>query len=91
MNYIKLKSLWSRLVTEVYYRKTFKRLGAGSLVRSPLLIRAKILAGTVLGKQCIVGSSLVVMGEFPDYSVIVRSPARVVKRYNAQNKCWESV
>ncbi|HUX17557.1 MAG TPA: hypothetical protein VMV63_00030 [Acidithiobacillus sp.] len=51
----------------------------------------KILAGTVLGKQCIVGSNSVVRGEFPDYCVIVGSPARVVKRYSAQSGCWERV
>ena len=194
MKYIKLKTLWSKLVTEIYYRKIFKQLGAGSSIRSPLLITnpkyisigdnvqvreglrmeaqtgwfgqaftpdlviednvsieqhgtiscankvvigrntvisydvtitdndhtyekigvsvmlqplivnkviigencfigagAKILAGTVLGKQCIVGSNSVVRGEFPDYCVIVGSPARVIKRYNAQNECWEKV
>ena len=51
----------------------------------------KILAGTVLGKQCIVGSNSVVRGEFPDYCVIVGAPARMVKRYNAQSGCWERV
>jgi acetyltransferase-like isoleucine patch superfamily enzyme len=51
----------------------------------------KILAGTVLGKQCIVGSNSVVRGEFPDYCVIVGSPARVVKRYSVQSGCWERV
>jgi acetyltransferase-like isoleucine patch superfamily enzyme len=51
----------------------------------------KILAGTVLGKQCIVGSNSVVRGEFPDYCVIVGAPARMVKRYSAQSGCWERV
>ena len=51
----------------------------------------KILAGTVLGKQCIVGSNSVVRGEFPDYCVIVGAPARVVKRYSAQSGRWERV
>lgn len=48
-----------------------------------------IQAGTVLGKQCIVGANAVVRGVFPDYSVIVGSPAKIVKRYNPQNKIWE--
>jgi len=51
----------------------------------------KLLAGTVLGKQCIVGSNSVVRGEFPDYCVIVGAPARVVKRYSLQSRCWERV
>lgn len=194
MKYIKLKTLCSKLVTKVYYKKMFNRLGAGSLIRSPLNITnpksisigdnvwmgvglrmeaqtgwfgqiftpdlviednvsieqnatiscankvvigrntvisfdvfitdndhayekidvpvmlqplivkktiigencfigsgAKLLAGTVLGKQCIVGSNSVVRGEFPDYCVIVGSPARVLKRYNAQSGHWERV
>lgn len=50
-----------------------------------------IQAGTVLGKQCIVGAHSVVRGEFPDYSVIVGIPARVVKRYNPISKQWDKV
>ena len=49
---------------------------------------AMIQAGTVLGKQCIVGANSVVRGEFPDYCVIVGAPARVVKRYDPQREGW---
>ncbi|MBN3050472.1 acyltransferase [Pectobacterium brasiliense] len=49
---------------------------------------AKIQAGTVLGKQCIVGANSVVRGIFPDYCVIVGAPARIVKRYNFQKGKW---
>jgi acetyltransferase-like isoleucine patch superfamily enzyme len=52
---------------------------------------ARIQAGTKLGKQCIVGTNAVVRGEFPDYSVIVGVPARVVKRYNPKKQKWEKV
>jgi acetyltransferase-like isoleucine patch superfamily enzyme len=48
-----------------------------------------IQAGTILGKQCIVGSNAVVRGVFPDYSVIVGAPAKVVKRYNSHTQIWE--
>lgn len=48
-----------------------------------------IQAGTTLGDQCIVGASAVVKGDFPDYSVIVGIPAKVVKRFNTVSKCWE--
>ncbi|ATP57991.1 lipopolysaccharide biosynthesis protein [Pedobacter ginsengisoli] len=48
-----------------------------------------IQAGTVLGKQCVVGASSVVRGYFPDYSVIVGAPAKVVKRYNLNTMKWE--
>ena len=49
---------------------------------------AVIQAGTILGKQCIVGSNAVVRGTFPDYSVIVGAPAKVVKRYDIEKKEW---
>jgi acetyltransferase-like isoleucine patch superfamily enzyme len=53
---------------------------------------AKILAGTILGKQCIVGANAVVrMKNFPDYSVIVGSPARVVKQLNKESMRWEKI
>lgn len=52
---------------------------------------AAIQAGTKLGKQCIVGANAVVRGEFPDYSVIVGVPARVVKKYNSNTGKWERV
>lgn len=48
-----------------------------------------IQAGTVLGKQCIVGANSVVRGVFPDYCVIVGAPARIVKKYNIETKRWE--
>ena len=47
-----------------------------------------IQAGTILGKQCIVGANSVVRGTFPDYCVIVGAPARIVKRYDEPSKQW---
>lgn len=52
---------------------------------------AAIQAGTILGKQCIVGAHSVVRGKFPDYSVIVGVPAKIIKKYNRQTKVWETV
>lgn len=50
---------------------------------------AVIQAGTKLGKQCVVGANSVVRGTFPDYSVIVGAPARIVKRYDLKEKIWK--
>lgn len=50
---------------------------------------AAIMAGTKLGKQCIVGANSVVRGEFPDYCVIVGAPARIVKKYDFETGKWE--
>ena len=52
---------------------------------------ACIQAGTILGKQCIVGANAVVRGSFPDYSVVVGVPARIVKQYDPTTKRWEKV
>ena len=52
---------------------------------------AVIQAGTILGKQCIVGANAVVRGTFPDYSVIVGVPARIIKRYDEKSKEWKKI
>lgn len=52
---------------------------------------SKIQAGTHLGKQCIVGANSVVRGVFPDYCVIVGSPAKIVKRFNPSTNLWGKV
>ena len=36
-----------------------------------------------------VGTNAVVRGTYPDYSVIVGVPAKVVKRYNKETGKWE--
>ncbi|MGC8750560.1 acyltransferase [Hydrotalea sp.] len=50
---------------------------------------AVIQAGTILGKQCVVGANSVVRGKFPDYCIIVGIPAKIVKRYNCETMRWE--
>lgn len=50
-----------------------------------------INAGTKLGKHCVVGTGAVVKGEYPDYSVIVGVPGKVIKRYNKSNMIWEKI
>jgi acetyltransferase-like isoleucine patch superfamily enzyme len=49
-----------------------------------------ILPGVILGKHNIVGANAVVFeNHYPDYSVIVGSPARIVKRYNTETQTWQ--
>lgn len=50
---------------------------------------SRIMAGSRLGNHCIVGSNAVVNGEFPDYTVIVGIPAKIVKRYDPGSKQWK--
>jgi acetyltransferase-like isoleucine patch superfamily enzyme len=47
-----------------------------------------IQAGTILGRQCVVGANAVVRGTFPEYSVIVGAPAKIVKRYDKNSGVW---
>lgn len=48
-----------------------------------------IQAGTYLGNNCIIGANSVVRGSFPDNSVIVGSPGKVVKGWDAIEKKWK--
>jgi len=50
---------------------------------------AKIMPGTKLGKNSIVGANSIVKGFFPDYCVIVGTPAVIIKRYNFDLKIWQ--
>ena len=60
-------------------------IGEGSFLGYGVAIQA----GTKLGKHCVVGTGAVVKGEFPDYSVIVGIPARVVRKYDIEDKKWK--
>ena len=73
------------LVQDLLIKET--RIGENSFIG----FGAVIQAGTILGKQCIVGSNSVVRGIYPDYSVIVGNPRKVVKRYNIKTNEWEKV
>jgi len=37
-----------------------------------------ILAGTKIGKACIIGAGSIVKGDFPDYSIIAGNPAKII-------------
>lgn len=50
------------------------RIGEGTFIAE----RAAVLKGTTLGKQCFVGANTLVKGNFPDYSVVLGVPGRVV-------------
>jgi acetyltransferase-like isoleucine patch superfamily enzyme len=54
-------------------------------------IGACIQAGTILGKQCVVGANSVVRGSFEDYTVIAGIPAKPIKKYNFASQKWEKI
>ena len=53
-------------------------------------INVTILAGTTLGKHCVIGANSVVKGVFPDYCVIAGCPARIIKKYDETSGRWMS-
>lgn len=50
---------------------------------------AAIQAGTVLGDHVVVGTNSVVRGCYPSYCVIAGVPAKIIKRYDFDSKCWK--
>jgi acetyltransferase-like isoleucine patch superfamily enzyme len=60
------------------------RVGRGSF----LGFRSIIMPGVSLGKHCVVGAHTVVTRSFPDYSMVVGSPARIVKRFAPDSGRW---
>lgn len=48
-----------------------------------------IMPGVKLGQHCIIGcNSTVIKGEYPLFSVLVGSPAHIIKRYDFENRIW---
>lgn len=49
-----------------------------------------IQPGVTLGDHVIVGAnSVVVSGQYPSYSVLAGSPAKIIKQYNSKTNKWE--
>ena len=49
---------------------------------------AVILAGTHIGRHCVVGANSVVRGRFPDNTMLAGNPACVVKVFDTTQKKW---
>lgn len=50
-----------------------------------------ILPGVTIGDGCVIGALSNVTKSIPPYSIAVGNPAKVVKQYNFETKCWEKV
>lgn len=52
---------------------------------------AVVVAGVHIGKRCQIGAGSVVTKNIPDYSIAVGNPAKVIKRYDLEQKQWIKV
>jgi len=50
-----------------------------------------VLPGVTIGKHCVIGANAVVTSDIPDYSVAVGVPAKVIRRFDAEQQKWISV
>lgn len=50
--------------------------------------RVCVLAGAQIGERSIIGANSVVTGKIPPYSIAVGNPAKVIKTYDFETKCW---
>lgn len=50
-----------------------------------------VTSGVTISKNSIIGAGSVVTKDIPPYSIAVGNPAKVVKRYNIDEKKWEPV
>jgi carbonic anhydrase/acetyltransferase-like protein (isoleucine patch superfamily) len=81
------------------YTDITRPIGAQSMPEAPVSIGSNswlgtnvvILPGAHIGRHVTIGASSVVVGDIPDYSVAVGSPARVVRRYDHDSGRWVSV
>ena len=47
-----------------------------------------IMPGVEIGEGCVIGAHSVVTKSIPKYSIAVGSPAKVIKEYSFEQKCW---
>ena len=52
-------------------------------------MNATILAGTHIGKNCVIAANSVVKGNYPDHCVIGGVPSKIIKKYNETTQRWE--
>ncbi len=47
-----------------------------------------ITAGTIIGKHCVIAAGAVVTNNVPAFSIAAGNPARVIKKYDHEQKAW---
>lgn len=73
--------------------------GKQSLVTKPVRVckgvwigeKVSILPGVTIGEKSIIGTGSVVTKDIPPYSIAAGVPAKVLKIYNFNKHCWETI
>jgi acetyltransferase-like isoleucine patch superfamily enzyme len=47
--------------------------------------------GAKIGRNCVIGANSVVTHDIPDYCVAVGAPAKIIKKYNHEERIWEEI
>lgn len=50
-----------------------------------------VLPGVTIGDGCVIGAHSIVNKSIPSSSIAVGSPAKVIKKYSFEKKCWERI
>ena len=72
------------IIKQEIIQKNTVIIGAGSWIGENVCI-----IGASVGKNSVIGANSVVTKNIPDYCVAVGVPAKIIKRYNFEQKRWE--
>ncbi len=53
--------------------------------------RSYIMPGVTIGERCVIGANSVVTKDVPPYCMVAGIPAKVIKKWNFEEKRWEKV
>lgn len=74
------------IVQQPIVQKNTVRIGEGSWIGENVCIIA-----SNIGRHSVIGANSVVTKDIPDYCVAVGNPAKIIKKFNPETKCWEKV
>jgi acetyltransferase-like isoleucine patch superfamily enzyme len=72
-------------------KQSIKQVGEVCIGEGAWIGENVCIIGANVGKQSVIGANSVVTKNIPDYCVAVGSPAKVIKTYSFQQKCWIKV
>lgn len=77
--------------TKPIINQPIKQVGTVHIGEGSWLGVGVCVIGANIGKHCVIGANAVVLTDVPDYSVAAGAPAKVIKTYNKETRCWEKV